>query len=259
MRAAWKAILNWRASACLLAPLLSAPALAAAGALVTPSGPEVPENLLRIELHLDTPLSAPLDMRRVVLLDGAGAPIEGAFLDLPLADPDGRAVALLLHPGRIKTGVGPNLALGTALHAGQAVRLRIDDPQLGGVVEKQWRVAPPLRQLINPQRWTVHAVKRHGRQPLRIAFPAALDGDAAALIALQGPDGRRVAGTARLLSGEREWRFAPALAWRPGTYLLRLHPRLEDPQGNRLCSAFEQSGQGSQACAEEGRLEFIID
>lgn len=257
MRAAWRAILNWRASAGVLALLL--PGLVAAGVLVTPSGPEVPENLLRIELHLDTPLSAPLDMRRVVLLDSAGVPIDGAFLDLPLADPDGRAVALLLHPGRIKTGVGPNLALGTALHDGQAVRLRIADAQLGRVVEKQWRVAPPLRQLIDPQRWTVHAVRRGSRQPLRVAFPTALDGDAAPLIALQGPDGRRVAGAARLLSGEREWRFTPAPAWRPGTYLLRVHPRLEDPQGNRLCSAFEQAGQSSQSCAEEGRLEFIIN
>jgi hypothetical protein len=257
MRAAWKAILSWCASAGLLALLL--PASAAAGVLVTPSGPEVPENLLRIELHLDTPLSAPLDMRRVVLLDSAGTPIDGAFLDLPLADPDGRAVALLLHPGRTKTGVGPNLALGTALRAGQTVRLRIADAQLGRVVEKQWRVAPPLRQLINPRRWTVHAVKRGSRQPLRVAFPTALDGDAAPLIALQGPDGRRVAGVARLQSGEREWRFTPAPAWRPGTYLLRVHPRLEDPQGNRLCSAFEQAGQSSQACAEEGRLEFIIN
>jgi hypothetical protein len=257
MRAAWRAILNWRASAGLLALLL--PVSAAAGMLVTPSGPEVPENLLRIELHLDTPLSAPLDMRYVVLLDSAGMPIDGAFLDLPLADPDGRTVALLLHPGRIKTGVGANLVLGTALRAGQTVRLRIDDAQLGRVVEKQWRVAPPLRQLINPQRWTVHAVKRGSRQQLRVAFPTALDGDAAPLIALQGPDGRRVAGAARLLSGEREWRFTPAPAWRPGTYLLRVHPRLEDPQGNRLCSAFEQAGQSSQACAGEGRLEFIIN
>lgn len=259
MRAAWKAIPSWRASAGVSLLALLTPGLASAVTLVTPSGPAVPANLLRIELHLDAPLSAPLDMRRVMLLDGDGAVIERAFLDLPLASADGRAVTLLLDPGRIKTGVGPNLAMGPALRAGKGVRLRIDDPQLGPVVEKSWQVTAPLRSRIDPRDWTVHAVKRGSRQALRIAFPSALDGGAAPLLAPQGPDGRRLAGVARLAAGEREWRFTPARAWRPGNYLLRVHPRLEDPQGNRLCSAFEQPGQSAQQCAEEGRREFIIE
>jgi hypothetical protein len=256
MRAAWKAILNWRASIGVMALL---PALAAAAATVTPSGEAVPENLLRIVLHPDRPLAAPLDMRHVALFDSAGAPIDGAFLDLPLAGSDGRSVTLLLHPGRIKTGVGPNLALGPALHAGETVRLRIDDPQLGRVVEKRWRIEPPLRQRITPEQWTLNAVKPGSRQPLTVILPTALDGDAAPLLGLQGPDGRRLAGKAQLASGEREWRFTPAQAWRPGRYLLRIHPQLEDPQGNRLCAAFEQAQQSTQQCDEEGRREFMID
>lgn len=254
---AWKAILNWRARALLLAALL--PPAAAAAALITPSGAAVPENLLRIVLHLDAPLSAPLDMRHVVLLDGAGAAIPDAFLDLPLAGRDGRDVTLLLHPGRIKTGVGPNVALGPALRAGQRVVLRIDAPQLRRPLEKRWRVEPALRQRIAPQEWLVQAVRRGGRAPLRIVFPQALGGDAAPLLALQGPDGRRLDGTARLTSGERVWRFVPARPWRAGKYMLRVHPQLEDPQGNRLCSAFEQADQSTQQCDEEGRREFIID
>jgi hypothetical protein len=238
--------------------LLGAPA-APAATLVTPSGDAVPENLLRIVLHLDAPLSAPLDLRRVTLSDDNGAVIEHAFLDLPLASADGKSVTLLLDPGRIKTGVGPNVALGPALQAGQGVRLRVDDPQLGRAVDKRWRVDAPLRSRIEPQYWIVHAAKRGSRQALRIGFPSALDGDAAPLLALQGPDGRRLAGSARLAAGEREWRFRPASPWRPGTYLLRIHPRLEDPQGNRLCSAFEQAGQSAQQCGEEGRREFIIE
>jgi hypothetical protein len=63
---------------------------------------------------------------------------------------------------------------------------------------------------------------------------------------------------ARLQPGEREWRFTPARAWRPGKYLLRAHPTLEDPQGNRLCSAFEQAAQSAQQCGEEARRAFII-
>ena len=235
------------------------PSSAAAAAQVTPSGAQVPENLLRIVLHLDAPLSAPLDMRHVSLLDSKGAVIDGVFLDLPLEDPEHKEVTLLLHPGRIKTGVGPNLALGMALREGQAVVLRIDDPQLGQTVEKHWRVVQAVRTPLAPADWRVHAVKRSSRQALSVAFPAALDSDAASLLALQGPDGQRVAGRAVLAAGEQEWRFVPARPWRPGHYLLRVHPRLEDPQGNRLCSAFEQAAQSAQQCDEEGQRTFIID
>jgi len=44
-----------------------------------------------------------------------------------------------------------------------------------------------------------------------------------------------------------------------GAYLLRIHPGLEDPQGNRLCSAFEQAGQSAQLCQDEGRIAVVID
>ncbi|MYN16064.1 hypothetical protein GTP81_04805 [Rugamonas sp. FT107W] len=256
MRAPSRAILNWPASAALLALV---PGLALAGASVTPSGPEVAENLLRIELHFDQPLTAPLDMAHVVLLDSAGAPIRDAFLDLPLADRSGTEATLLLHPGRIKRGVGPNVALGPALRSGESVTLRIDDPQLGRPLEQRWQVTAPLRQRIDPQQWTVQTARRGGRGPLLVILPAALDGAARDQIAVQGPDGLRVRGTATLAAGEREWRFTPARNWRPGAYLLRIHPQIEDPQGNRLCSAFEQDAQSAERCEDEGKLAFAID
>ncbi|MFZ6756185.1 hypothetical protein ACO0K9_03120 [Undibacterium sp. Ji50W] len=256
MRAPSRAILNWLASAALLAV---APGLALAGAGLTPSGPTVAENLLRIELHLDGPLAAPLDMAHVALFDSTGTPIRDAFLDLPLPDQSGRNVTLLLHPGRIKRGVGPNLALGPALRSGQSVTLRIDDPQLDRPLEQRWLVTAPLRQRIDPQQWAVQTVQRGSLQPLRVIVPAALDGAAAAQIAVQDPEGRRMSGTATLTAGEREWRFTPARIWRPGTYLLRIHPQLEDPQGNRLCSAFEQAERSAQLCKDEGQVAFVID
>lgn len=241
------------------AALAGSLALTASAASITPSGPEVAENLLRIEVHLDRPLTAPFDMSHVVLLDSSGTPIRDAFLDLPLPDRSGRTVTLLLHPGRIKSGVGPNVALGPALRNGGAVTLRIDDPQFGSPLEQRWQVTPALRRPIDPRQWKVQTALPGGRQPLRVILPEALDAEAAAAIAIQGPDGQRVAGAATLAAGEREWRFTPARRWRPGAYLLRIHPRLEDPQGNRLCAAFEQTEQSTQSCKEEGKLAFSID
>lgn len=268
MRAGWRAILNWRGKGCyvrrlaasLLALTLALPSMAVLAApVITPSGPSVPENLLRVELHLSQPLTAPLDMRHVVLLDTTGGVINDAFLDVPLADPGGMSVSILLHPGRIKSGVGPNVALGPALRPGETVVLRIDDPQLDQPVEKHWLVKPALREAIDLRQWTVRAVKRGGMTPLVIVFPSALDGDSAALIGVQAPDGHRVEGRATLSPGEREWRFKPSARWLPGRYVLRVHSRLEDPQGNRLCSAFEQAAQSSQSCSEDGRLEFVVE
>lgn len=256
MHAAWRAILNWPARLALLAAAATGPA--AAGPVVTPSGPVVPENLLRIGLHLAQPLSAPLDVRHAALIDSDGQPIPDAFLDLAPADADGLGVSLLLHPGRVKTGLGPNLALGLALRAGQMVTLRIDDPQLPAPLEKRWQVGPALRKPLAPQHWRVGAVKPGSRQELRVAFGQALNGDAAALIAVQSPGGQRLAGTARLAAGESEWRFVPSAPWKVGGHVLRVHPRLEDPQGNRLCSAFEQLEQSARACDEEGRRPFTV-
>lgn len=267
MHAASKAILNWRtepvpparsalATLAALTCWLALAGTAGAAPRITPSGPGVPENLLRIEVQLDAPLAAPLDMRRVVLRDSAGAVRSDALLDLALPSQDGMSVSLLLHPGRIKSGVGPNLALGPALHPGETVTLTISDPQLGAPLHTSWSVEAAVRDAIEPRRWTVHPVTVGGRTALRIDFPGALDGLAAGLIAVQAPDGRRLAGQAVLAPGERSWRFTPLLPWRAGRYLLRIHPSLEDPQGNRLCSAFEQAEQSKQACQQEGRLEF---
>jgi hypothetical protein len=52
-------------AAAVAASLAAATAAAAAPAGVTPSGATVPENLLRIELHLRRPLSHPLAMDHV--------------------------------------------------------------------------------------------------------------------------------------------------------------------------------------------------
>ena len=71
-----------------------------------PSGASIPENLLRVELRFASPWHSTLDMRRVRLLSDDGQEIESAFLDLPLASADGSGVAVLLHPGRVKSGVG---------------------------------------------------------------------------------------------------------------------------------------------------------
>ena len=219
----------------------------ASAATVTPSGDAVPENLLRIELHLEHPLARPLAMSRVRLLDRDGQAIPGVFLDLPLPAADGRTVALLLHPGRVKSGVGANLALGRALHAGDVVTLVVDDPQVGRPLTHRWRVM--AAGAMQPARWRVRAPRAGTMGPLVLGLDATLDASGARLIALRGPDGERVDGHATLEDGERAWRFRPARAWRPGHYEVVVHPLLEDVAGDRACTPFEATDLSDQPCA----------
>ncbi len=243
-------------SAALRAAALSAAlccGTASAGAprtLVTPSGDSVPENLLRIELRLARPLAHPLAMDRVRLLDGRGALVEGAFLDLPLPGDGGRTIALLLHPGRVKTGVGANLALGRALHAGEDVTLVVDDPQLGAPLRKRWHVEPAQGRALLAGAWQVAAPRAGSREPLSVTFRSPLTASGAGLVGVRGIGGDRLAGRATLQAGETVWRFVPARPWRAGEYAIVVHPRLEDVAGNRPCAAFEAVALSDVECPQ---------
>jgi len=231
--------------------LLAAAAAQAAG--VSPAGATVPANLLRLQIHLDAALPATLDLRRVHLFDARGVEIERTFLDLPLPGRDGRTVTVLLHPGRIKTGVGPNQQLGPALRAGQTVTLVVD-----GLVRKTWMVAPAALQRLDLAAWRVDLPRPGSTAALVLQPNVALGDDARTLIAVADGSGRRVAGRAEWGGGESQWRFVPAQPWRAGGYTLRVHPALEDVAGNRLCAAFEQRDLSRVDCRAEGRRDFIV-
>jgi len=232
---------------------LAAACMAAGAADITPSGPEVPANLLRIEVHFDRPMPA-VPLHAIVLRDAAGRPIPDALLDLVLPDRDERNLVVLMHPGRVKQGVGPNQALGPALHAGDDVTLEVDDPRLARPLARTWHVGAPVAARIDPARWKVTAPDAGGRAPLVLALPSAINASAAPLIAVADAAGRRVAGRATLAPGEKEWRFVPASPWQAKRYEVRIHPALEDPAGNRLCAPFETRAQSAEACDAEGRI-----
>lgn len=237
--------------------MLSALLLAGVLGTVSPSGETVPANLLRIELRFDQPLPA-LPLKSIVLRDAAGAPIDGALLDLALAGQDERSLVVLMHPGRVKQGLGAQQALGRALHEGDQVSLTVEDPRLAHPLRHNWRVGPAREQRIDPAGWSLLEPVAGGRAPLRLKLPAALNASAADLIAVAGPDMLRVSGRAQWRDGETEWRFVPASPWRAGAYRVRLHPDLEDPAGNRLCAAFEERQQSARDCTEDAIITFRI-
>jgi hypothetical protein len=225
---------------------------------VTPSGPTIPENLLRIELQLSAPLVSPLNMSYVHLVDESGRRVEDAFLDLALPTADGMRVTLLLHPARVKAGVGANIALGRALLPGTTVTLAINDPALARPVAKVWRVEPYDSAPPRPALWRLDLPRTGGRAPLVVRLDASMSSSAVGLIAVRAPNGRRLSGTARLVDAETVWRFVPEVPWIAGRYALVTHPDLEDAAGNRACSPFEAIEASRARCDQETTHTFVI-
>lgn len=234
--------MRWAAALVLAAAALPT---AASPVAVHPSGPSVPENLLRIELRFDRPQAVPFDVGRLRLVDAEGVVDEAAFLDLGLSHADGRRITVLMNPGRVKTGVAPNVARGRALREGAVVRLVLDgDP----VAVKTWVVTAPVSVGPRPAGWTVTPPRAGTRDELAVRLHAPVSAAAEGFIAIRDDAGRRVSGRTRLSDGDTVWWFRPDARWRRGAHAVVTHPDLEDPAGNRVCSAFEQPSLRRARC-----------
>jgi hypothetical protein len=245
-------------AAVLFGALVFVPALVAATPVeIHPAGPSVPENLLRIELRFKEPQRLPFNVHRVMLLGAAGVPLRDAFLDLALPSADAKRITILMNPGRVKSGVGPNVALDRSLRAGERVRLVVEDAQHHALpVSNEWLVTPFLADGPRPPHWQVHAPRMHSRDPLRVSLNAPISSTGEGWIAVRDDMGKRVRGRAALANGDTVWRFIPDLPWRPAFYAVVAHPDLEDPAGNRSCAAFEQARASDAACEEGSAIPF---
>lgn len=224
---------------------------------VHPAGPVVPENLLRIELRFAQPQRLPFDVGRIRLLDAAGVPLEGALLDLALPNADGRRLSVLMDPGRVKRGAGPNRAAGRALQAGDTVRLVVEGAAAGApAVVKTWTVGEAASAPLRPQAWQLQAPRAGSRQALVLDLREPISAAGESLIAVVDGAGRRVAGRVALDRGDTVWTFRPERPWRGAVHRLVVHPELEDPAGNRRCAAFEQVRASEVRCDTPLRLAF---
>ena len=116
---------------------------------VSPSGREVPENLLRISIRFDAAPEGQV-LRRLSLATLDGRPLHAPFLDQELWSPDGRVLTVLLHPGRVKTGLVAREQLGAILEEGEPVQLEFDGQTLC-----RWAVGPRDEQGPRPRGWRV--------------------------------------------------------------------------------------------------------
>jgi len=216
---------------------------------VYPTADALPENLLRLYVHFSGPMRRTDGADHVRLLDANGQPVDDVFLPLNLAlwNQDRTRYTLLLDPGRVKQGIGPNREMGRAIAAGKTYTLAIDQGWLDTSGEplaesytRTFRVVSPRDQALDPTHWRLVAPEAGTRDPLVVTFPEPLDHALLHRALLVTTDrGLVVGGDVVVEAAETRWVFTPHDAWRSLRHRLTPLPTLEDPAGNRVGRAFE--------------------
>ena len=225
----------------------------------------VPSNLLRLYVHFSAPMSAHAVLPHIELLDDSGTAVPVAFVGIPggLWDPERRRLTLLVHPGRVKRGVGPNQAMGPVFEEGRRYRLRIESQALDAdglplveTFDHEILVGSPDVQPPDPERWQLDLPKDpQDALRVRLLQPA----DHALLERLpwvEGPDGRPIPVDPLASADGLTLTLTSQRGWAPGRHTLVIPPELEDPAGNRPGRRFEEAGQDARGPGEEVRVVF---
>ena len=245
-----------------------APASAATRVIgLSPRAEVLPANLLRLYLHFSGPMARDGAAGHVRLLDAEGRTIDDVFLplDADLWNEDRTRYTLLLDPGRVKTGIAPNDAMGRALIAGRRYTLVVDAPwrdAAGRPLAEPFRHAftagPAIELALDPARWRLDVPRSGTREALQITAPHLLDEALAArALGVMSATGA-VAGEPSLDESGRRWRFVPERPWTPGAHQLVALGILEDPAGNRIGRPFELAPSDTAREVERLALPFII-
>jgi hypothetical protein len=203
--------------------------------VVRPSGAVVPANLLRLSIEFATPIEGPV-IPRLALSRGDGDQIRRPFLDQELWSPSGTVLTILMHPGRVKSGLKAREEEGPILSEGDDVVLTLDGKPI-----KRWRVGPSDAMGPMPLAWKISTVRVDSKQRLVVTLDGPIEGREADYLAVVDSTDERVEGRARLTRGEEIWTFTPKARWQSGAYALVARGTVEDPAGNRLGSRFETS------------------
>jgi hypothetical protein len=230
---------------------------------IFPAAEDLPENLLRFYVCFSSPMQRGRAEAEISLLasDGHSAPDVLYRAPVELWDRNMRCLTILLDPGRLKRGVGPNRALGPPLKAGQVYTLAIgagmtdiSGHQLQETVYKRFRVTHAVREPFAVERWKVVSPRACSRQPLVVMFPRPLDWAMLAhAITIESTSEQSIDGRIEIDQHETRWRFIPTTTWAEGNYRIRIASSLEDVCGNSVTAAFDRPlRSGSDLAYEAG-------
>ena len=215
---------------------------------VYPSGPELPENMLRFYIEFTGPMGRGSALEHIRLVDAEGQEVVDPFLPVEAEfwSPDRTRFTLFFDPGRVKKEIKPNRDMGRALIPARRYALVIGEEWRDGrgaplktSHRHEFTVVPAVERPLDPAAWTIEPPPVGTREPVTVRFPWLLDyGLLQRAITVRNGD-VAVTGQVSVEQGERGWTFVPQQPWLPGTYSLDVLTALEDPAGNRIGRAFE--------------------
>ena len=226
----------------------------------------IPANTLRFYLTFSRPMARGQVRKAIRLVRSDGSVVDNAFLnlDVELWDHRQQRLTLILDPGRIKQGVGPNTRSGAPLKAGETYTVVVSGAMKSAEGQPMatpkviaYRVAPALRRALAPAKWKLDLPGGQSLDPLVITFDRAMDiGSTARRLQVKDGNGRLVIG--RVRTDGRTWHFQPTTRWSPGAYRLVVDPDLEDVAGNTIHSAFDAKAGTMQTPTRAKILAFTV-
>jgi hypothetical protein len=218
---------------------------------IYPSTDKVPENLLKIYIQFSLPMQEvgnALDFIRVT--DESDGKTVDIFLRLEseLWNKEHDLLTLWLDPGRIKTGLIPNMSQGLPLTAGHTYTVDIltdwksaNGQRLEEAYKKTFHVGQKDTIRPDPGNWDLQLPRADSREALELSFTENLD---AILLReslyFQDADGKDIAGFYQWDSLENSVKYVPFKNWHKGVYSLLVNSKLEDLAGNSLTRLFDE-------------------
>lgn len=231
-----------------------------------PNLDEVPANLLRFYVYFSAPMSVlqnPYDY--ITIVDKNGKALVDPFVIIPegLWNINHTRLTLLLHPGRVKQGVGPNMTLGDVLKAGNSYTLKISKEWKGASGEllkstftQVINATNPLERAMNINSWALRA-ERKNIGVLHVVTDHPLDQPLAKrMLFIRSQSGQILPSRVEFDSPEK-FRVLWQLDESKELDLV-IDPRLEDVCGNTPHYAFDLEGTERTPSTEELKLKFKV-
>jgi len=211
-----------------------------------PEADSVPANLLFFQLRFDRPMQADQGawMKIAIREDKPGAErMPFAWRQRSYWLDSDRVLQVMVHPGRVKTGIDYG---GPLLFAGRSYIVEVDS----GLVDAAGNTLPAQ----HPRRFSVVAKDEHipaasvltkrltagSRTAIELEFSEAMDYSGLLTgFSIKDPNGNPLVFDMQTDAGGRLCKLIPAQDWKPGNYKLELNEELRDLGANTLRRVFE--------------------
>lgn len=228
-----------------------------------PQSEQLPSNVLRFYVHFANPVDFQNPHNYIRIENSESEIVSGPFVEMEegLWSSDRRRLTLLIHPGRIKRNVGPNMTIGEVFKEGESYRLVVSAKwNLEEDYTKTFKIVDAVRTTIDVDAWTVRAPAYGTLADLAIGTRKLLDKALSErLVSIINEDENIVEGQFLYDSEKSTLSFTPAKKWPTGTYWINVDPRLEDVCGNTPLSVFDVEGEGSKIRADKIQVKFEVE